>query len=181
MIVLHPKDRTTKMLELLYKDSPHTLVDTTLSKNQLRSLLYNEPSAERFMLLGHGGSEGLFTRTDDTPNSFSKLIDHSFAPILRKHQGRIFAVFCHAKLFAEKEFLHGLFSGMIISEMSEAQYYDIPTTEDELAQENVKLAKRLRTLLDENIPWCLIPERILQMDDAHTPLTEINYHHFFYM
>ena len=102
MIVIHPKDRTTKMLELLYKDSPHTLVDTTLSKNQLRSLLYNEPSAERFMLLGHGGSEGLFTRTDDTPNSFSKLIDHSFAPILRKHQGRIFAVFCHAKLFAEK-------------------------------------------------------------------------------
>ena len=62
------------MLELLYKDSPHTLVDTTLSKNQLRALLYNEPSVEHFMLLGHGGPEGLFTRTDDTQNSFTKLI-----------------------------------------------------------------------------------------------------------
>ena len=181
MIVIHPKDRTTKMLELLYKDSPHTLVDTTLSKNQLRALLYNEPSVERFMLLGHGGPEGLFTRTDDTQNSFTKLIDHSFAHILRKHQGKIFAVFCHAKLFAEKEFLHGLFSGMIISEMSEAIYYGITTTEEELAQENVKLAKRLRTLLDENTPWCLIPERILQMDDVHSPLTEFNYHNFFYI
>ena len=181
MIVIHPKDRTTKMLELLYKDSPHTLVDTTLSKNQLRALLYNEPSVERFMLLGHGGPEGLFTRTDDTQNSFTKLIDHSFAHILRKHQGKIFAVFCHAKFFAEKEFLHGLFSGMIISEMSEAIYYGITTTEEELAQENVKLAKRLRTLLDENTPWCLIPERILQMDDVHSPLTEFNYHNFFYM
>lgn len=181
MIVIHPKDRTTKMLELLYKDSPHTLVDTTLSKNQLRALLYNEPSVEHFMLLGHGGPEGLFTRTDDTQNSFTKLIDHSFAHILRKHQGKIFAVFCHAKLFAEKEFLHGLFSGMIISEMSEAIYYGITTTEEELAQENVKLAKRLRTLLDENTPWCLIPERILQMDDVHSPLTEFNYHNFFYM
>ena len=169
------------MLELLYKDSPHTLVDTTLSKNQLRALLYNEPSVEHFMLLGHGGAEGLFTRTDDTQNSFTKLIDHSFAHILRKHQGKIFAVFCHAKLFAEKEFLHGLFSGMIISEMSEAIYYGITTTEEELAQENVKLAKRLRTLLDENTPWCLIPERILQMHDVHSPLTEFNYHNFFYM
>lgn len=181
MIVIHPKDRTTQMLEALYKDSPHTLVDTTLSKNQLRSLLYNEPSSERFMLLGHGGPEGLFTRTDDTKNCFSKLIDHSFTHILRKHPGKIFAVFCHAKLFAEKEFLHGLFSGMIISEMSEAKYYDIPTTEEELARENVKLAKHLRTLLDENTPWCLIPERILQMDDVHTPLTEFNYHNFYYM
>lgn len=181
MIVIHPKDRTTSMLEQLYKNTPHQQIDTSLSKNQLRSLLYKEPVFKRIMLLGHGCPDGLLTRDDDTKDNFRTLIDHSFSHILKKHPGKIFALFCHANLFAEKEHLHGLFSGMIISEMNEAKLYDIPTTEKELDLENDKLAKRLRLLLDEDHPWCEIPQRILQMDDAHTPLTEFNYHHFFYI
>lgn len=181
MIVIHPKDRTTQMLELLYVGIPYQKVDSTLSKNQLRSLLYAAPSSEAIMLLGHGGEEGLYTREDDTKDEFTKLIDHSFSHILKKHNGKIFAVFCHAKSFAEKEHLHGLFSGMIISEMSEAKLYGIPTTEEELSKENIKLAKNLRFLLDNKVPWYEIPKRMLSLDDSHTPLTEFNYHSFFYL
>lgn len=169
------------MLEILYEGIACEKVDTTLSKNQLRSILYSAPSSEPIMLLGHGGEEGLYTRDDDTKDEFSKLIDHSFSHTLKKHSGKIFAVFCHAKSFAEKEHLHGLFSGMIISEMSEAELYGIPTTIEELSKENIKLAKNLRQLLDEKIPWYEIPEKILLLDDSHTPLTEFNYHNFFYL
>ncbi len=35
MIVIHPKDRTTQMLEILYNGISCQKVDTTLSKNQL--------------------------------------------------------------------------------------------------------------------------------------------------
>lgn len=181
MIVIHPKDRTTQMLEILYEATPHEKVNDTLSKNQLRSLLYAVPTSEPIMLLGHGCEEGLLTRNDDTKDDFKKLIDHSFSHILKKHNGRIFAIFCHAKDFAEKEHLHGLFSGMIISEMEEAESYGIPTTIEELDKENIKLAKNLRVLLDKEIPWCEIPRMMQSLDDSHTPLTEFNYHSFFYL
>ena len=133
------------------------------------------------MLLGHGTGDGLFTRQDDTKEEFTKLIDHSFSHILKKHNGRLFAIFCHAKDFAEKEHLHGLFSGMIISEMEEAESYGIPTTIEELDKENIKLAKNLRMLLDKKIPWCEIPRMMQSLDNSHTPLTEFNYHSFFYL
>nr|WP_297268369.1 hypothetical protein [uncultured Prevotella sp.] len=181
MIVIHPKDRTTQMLEILYEATPHEKVNDTLSKNQLRRLLYAVSTSEPIMLLGHGCEEGLLTRNDDTKDDFKKLIDHSFSHILKKHNGRIFAIFCHAKDFAEKEHLHGLFSGMIISEMEEAESYGIPTTIEELDKENIKLAKNLRVLLDKEIPWCEIPRMMQSLDDSHTPLTEFNYHSFFYL
>lgn len=181
MIVIHPKDRTTQMLEILYEATPHEKVNDTLSKNQLRSLLYAVSTSEPIMLLGHGCEEGLLTRNDDTKDDFKKLIDHSLSHILKKHNGRIFAIFCHAKDFAEKEHLHGLFSGMIISEMEEAESYGIPTTIEELDKENIKLAKNLRMLLDKKIPWCEIPRMMQSLDNSHTPLTEFNYHSFFYL
>lgn len=181
MIVIHPKDKTTLMLERLYKGLACQKVDATLSKNQLRSILYAAPSSEPIMLLGHGCEEGLLTREDETKDDFQRLVDHSFVHVLKKHNGRLFAVFCHAKDFAEKEHLHGLFSGMIISEMSEAELYGIPTTQEELSRENGKLAENLRLLLDKNIAWSEIPQVMPSLDDSHTPLTEFNYHNFFYL
>ena len=70
---------------------------------------------------------------------------------------------------------------MIVSEMNEALLYQVETTQEELDRENVKLATRLRTLLDERIPLNKIPKRILAMDDAHSPLTTFNYKNFFYL
>lgn len=70
---------------------------------------------------------------------------------------------------------------MIVSELSEALLYEVETTQEELNCENVKLAQRLRTLLDENIPLSEIPKRMLTMDDMHSPLTTFNYRNFCYL
>lgn len=77
--------------------------------------------------------------------------------------------------------LPSLFSGMIVSAMSEALLYQVETTQEELDRENVKLAMRLRTLLDEDIRLSEIPERMLASDDVHSPLTTFNYQHFYYL
>ena len=79
------------------------------------------------------------------------------------------------------EGLHGLFTGMIVSELSEALLYQVETTEEELDRENVKLAMRLRLLLDAIIPLNEIPKRMLAMDDVHSPMTTFNYNNFYYL
>lgn len=108
------------------------------------------------MLLGHGSDKGLFFRADDSKDEFDKIIvSHSHAYHLRKHGGNIVAVWCNADQFARAEGLHGLFTGMIVSELNEALLYQVKTTQEELNRENVKLARRLRALIDERIP----PER----------------------
>ena len=182
MFVIHPKDKTTAMLSALYDGLEAQVVDDCRSTKEMGHLLHHVSTQERIMLLGHGSDKGLFFRKDDSKDEFDKIIvGHSHAYHLRKHGGNIVAVWCNADLFARAEGLHGLFSGMIVSELSEAQLYKIETTQEELDSENVKLARRMRTLLDERIPLSEIPKRLLAMDNVHSPLTTFNYKNFYYL
>lgn len=182
MLVIHPKDKTTTMLSILYEGLEHTHVDQNYSKSEICHILNHTASRERIMILGHGSDKGLFSRKDDSIDVFDRLIVfHPHAYYLRKHNGNIVAMWCNANLFAEAERLHGLFTGMIITEMSEAELYGIETSQEELDNENIKLVQRLRTLLDEDIPLHEIPSRMLELDDKHSPLTEFNYKNFHYL
>ena len=182
MLVIHPKDKTTAMLSALYDGLEAQVIDDYRSTKEMGHLLHHVSTQERIMLLGHGSDKGLFFRKDDSKDEFDKIIvGHSHAYHLRKHGGNIVAVWCNADLFASAEGLHGLFSGMIVSELSEAQLYKIETTQEGLDSENVKLARRLRTLLDERIPLSEIPKRMLTMDNVHSPLTTFNYKNFYYL
>ena len=182
MLVIHPKDKTTAMLSALYDGLGAQVVADNRSTKEVGHLLHHVSTQDRIMLLGHGSDKGLFYRADDSKEGFDKIIvGHPHAYHLRKHGGNIVAVWCNADQFARAEGLHGLFSGMIVSELSEALLYQVETTQEELDRENVKLATRLRTLLDERIPLNKIPKRILAMDEAHSPLTTFNYKNFFYL
>lgn len=182
MLVIHPKDKTTAMLHALYDGLDAKVVSGDCSTKEMGHLLYHVSSKERIMLLGHGSGKGLFYRHDDSKDTFDRIIvGHPHAFQLRKHGANLIAVWCYADVFARAEGLHGLFSGMIISEMSEALMNDVETTQEELDRENVKLARRLRVLLDEDIPLCDIPKRMLAMDDVCSPLTTFNYNNFYYL
>ena len=182
MLVIHPKDKTTAMLSALYEGLGARVVDDNRSAKEMRHLLHHVSTQERIMLLGHGSDKGLFYRADDSKDEFDKVIvGHAHAYYLKKHGGNMVAVWCNADLFARAEGLHGLFSGMIISEMNEALCCHVETTQEELDRENVKLARRLRALLDENIPLGEIPGRMLALDDVHSPLTMFNYPNFHYL
>ena len=175
MIVIHPQDRTTQMLSILYRDCPDVrLVDQSWSKREINHLLHAALPREQIMLLGHGGDKGLFSRPDSENAGFDRIIvGHQQAYYLRPHC--LIGVFCHANLFAENEHLQGLFTGMFISEMHEAEEYGIVTSQQELDQENDLFMKRLRALLDEKVRFPEIPGRMKLLDQSHTPLTEFNY------
>ncbi|MDD5970262.1 MAG: hypothetical protein PUC48_01010 [Paraprevotella sp.] len=182
MLVIHPKDKTTAMLSALYDGLEAQVVDDNRSTKEMGHLLHHVSTQERIMLLGHGSDKGLFYRVDDSKEGFDKIIvGHPHTYHLRKHGGNIVAVWCNADQFARAEGLHGLFTGMIVSELSEALLYQVETTQEELDRENVKLAMRLRSLLDARIPLSEIPKRMLAMDDVHSPLTTFNYKNFYYI
>lgn len=182
MLVIHPKDKTTAMLSALYDGLEAQVVADCRSTKEMGHLLHHVSTQERIMLLGHGSGKGLFYRVDDSKEGFDKIIvGHPHTYHLRKHGGNIVAVWCNADQFARAEGLHGLFTGMIVSELSEALLYQVETTQEELDRENVKMARRLRSLLDARIPLSEIPKRILAMDDVHSPLTTFNYRNFHYL
>lgn len=180
--MIHPKDKTTTMLSALYEGLEAQVVDDNRSTKEMGHLLRHVSTQERIMLLGHGSDKGLFFRADDSKEGSDKVIvGHSHAYHLRKHGGHIVAVWCNADQFARAEGLHGLFSGMIVSELSESLLYQVETKQEELDRENVKLTTRLRALLDARIPLSEIPKRMLAMDDVHSPLTTFNYNNFYYL
>lgn len=182
MFVIHPSDRSTAMLSALYEGLSAEVIHDNRSTKQIGHLLNHVPVRERILLLGHGSDKGLFYRDDDTRKEFDRLIvSHSHAYYLRNHGNNLVAVWCHADLFARAERLHGLFTGMIISELEEAALYGVDTSQEELDRENVKLARRLRGLLDEGINLSEIPARMLDLDDARTALTSFNYAHFYWL
>lgn len=187
MLVIHPKDRTTAVLAPLYAECPDArMLDCTLSGAEISRTIRHTPRAERIMLLGHGCDKGLLWREDDTKPEFDRtLVGHPQAAQLRHHGGNIVAVFCHADQYARAEGLHGLFTGMIISELHEAYFYDIPTTQEELDREIPLFVSRLRALLDDpEVLLSDIPALMARYADPETepsPLCAFNYARVHYL
>ena len=182
MLVIHPKDRTTAVLSLLYEGLEVKLMDQSANSAQIKKILNHTSQQERIMLLGHGSDKGLFSRTDDMIPEFDRIIvGHSHAYHLRRHGGNIIGIWCHADKFARKEGLHGLFSGMIISDKEEAEEYGIITLQHHIDEANEVMFAKLRRLLDEEIPLHEIPERMKSLNDRPSWLTNFNYENFYYL
>ena len=182
MLVIHPTDRTTEMLSILYEGLEAKLIESDCSNKEMGHLLRHTSPSERIMLLGHGSDKGLFYREDDTKDEFDKIIvGHPHAFHLRNHGSNIIGIWCHAVEFAKKEGLHGLFSGMIISEMSEAEEYGVVTDKDSMDKTNRLMFTQLRRLLDDGTPLHEIPERLKALNTTQSELSRFNYERFYYV
>ena len=181
MLVIHPIDRTTEVLKMLYAGLDARVVSDDCSNKEMDHLLKHTSTQERVMLLGHGSDKGLYFREDGEEKFKKVIVGHRNNYMLRRHDGNIIGIWCHANLFAQAEGLHGLFSGMMISEESEAEEYGIAATHEEILASNKVMFGKLRRLLDEHVPLHEIPARMRALDNEHTPLSEFNYGNFHYM
>ena len=182
MLVIHPTDKTTAMLSILYEGLEARVIESDCSNKEMRHLLRHTSPSERIMLLGHGSDKGLYYRKNDKEEDFDGIIvGHPHAYYLRKHCGGIIGIWCHAMEFAKKEGLHGLFSGMIISEMSEAEEHGVITDKDSMDQTNRIMFTQLRRLLDDGTPLHEIPERLKALDTTQSELSRFNYERFYFM
>lgn len=185
--VIHPADRSTDDLKYLYEniEQSEVLTDPDMFSNTVSHFLNHREHDEIVMLLGHGCQNGLLSRFDDSgePTYFDKsVVDHRHRHYLRRiPANRLIGIFCYASDFAQAEKLHGLFSGMFISEYKEAVELGVVTTEEEVKTEMKKFFVRLRSLLDADVPFQDIPDKMRELDDVKSPLTMFNYYSLYYI
>lgn len=177
MLVIHPSDCSTDFLRALYQGMEGVDLRTGgESRNALSSLLFHLPPGERVMLLGHGGPEGLYRLEDGILRCY---VGRSMRFVLRRHP--LVGIWCHADTFARQASLHGIFSGMVVSEMQEALDYGIDTSRDELERENRLFAATLQRLLDAGVPAERIPVLMRDAIGDGPTVRAFNYNSIFYL
>lgn len=176
MTVIHANDPTTKVLSQLYEQRKDiTAHITEMSTNGAVQRAIREDDV--IMMLGHGNEYGLFSKPEKNGDYKRFLITDKHVQFLRDRT--CIGIWCYANKFAEKYRLHGLFSGMIISELQEAIDLGVQATKDEIDMEMEKFTIRLKECV-ESYGLEQTPLRMKELDDVQSPLTTFNYGNLYY-
>ncbi len=176
MTVIHANDSTTQFLSLLYEQRRDISMHITeASTNSAVQRAIRE--GDTVLMLGHGNKYGLFSMPDHDGVYRRFMIDGRYVQFLRDKT--CIGIWCYANQFAERYNLHGLFSGMIISELQEAIDNGITATKEEIDVEMVKFTQRLRGCID-HYGLKDTPSRMKELDDVKSELTTFNYSNLYY-
>ena len=176
MIIIHATDPTTQVLSLLYQQREDVKLCIT-ERNTTSDVQRAIRADDVIMMLGHGNEYGLFSKPDKKGEYKRFLITDRHVQFLRDKT--CIGIWCYANKFAEKYGLHGLFSGMIISELQEAIDLGIRATKDEIDTEMEKFTIRLKDCM-ETYGVEQTPIRMKELDDVQSPLTTFNYGNLYY-
>ena len=176
MTIIHANDPTTKVLSRLYasRDDVTSHIDEASTNVAIQAAIRND---DTIMMLGHGNKYGLFSKPSRKERYERFLITDRHVQFLRNKT--CIGIWCYANEFAEKYGLTGLFSGMIISELSEAVEHKIVATKEEIDSEMEKFTSRLKFCL-EHYKLKDIPSKMMLMDDVRSELTQFNYKNLFF-
>lgn len=118
-LVIHPKDASTDFLARIYKDKDWDIIKSWPGDSA--SLKRYMDCYDRIIMMGHGTPGGLININfyKNCPSQFY-AIDNYFVDLLQKKE--TVSIWCNSDQFARLYKLPGFHTGMIISEVSEAQY-----------------------------------------------------------
>ena len=176
MTIIHANDPTTRFLSLLYEQREDTSAHVT-EKSTNGDVVRAIRGDDAIMMLGHGNEYGLFSIPDRNGQYERLLVNSTHVQFLRNKT--CIGIWCHANLFAEQYGLHGLFSGMIITELQEARDLNITTTQEEVERERLKFAARLHDRIN-HYGIKETPIRMKELDDVDSELTRFNYDNLYY-
>lgn len=145
VLVIHPSDETTNMLKYVYKGKMYDVItNPNVSKEELKKQI---KSHSKIIMLGHGTPNGLinplFAKNPFTFKGDIYLIDDSFADILKEKE--TISIWCYSDLYFKRHNMSGFHTGMIISEVKEANYVlgYCPLSKEELYNNMVIFSKLL--------------------------------------
>jgi len=119
-LIIHPEDDTTKFLTGIYRNlADKTVITGGITKAELQKHIDDH---DRVIMLGHGSPMGLLS-VNQFPDCGSYIIDGSMVGLLRYKINNVF-IWCDADQFVQRHSLWGFYSGMFISEVNEAWYFD---------------------------------------------------------
>lgn len=143
-LVLHPQDISTDFLRPIYANIKRK---TVLTKDVSRDVLLSAiRSHDTIIMLGHGSSSGLFNVSGIGKGVM--VVGESLVEELRGKQ--LIAIWCNADKFIERHHLPALYSGMFISEVSEAKYCNVQGTQAMVDESNNTFATLLGNMLGES-------------------------------
>ena len=129
MTIIHANDPTTRFLSLLYnqrEDIKARITEKSTNMDVIRAIRGDDT----IMMLGHGNEAGLCTILDENLDFERLIVNSGHVQFLRGKT--CIGIWCKADKFAKDYKLHGLFSGMIISELYEASKEHVATTKEEI-------------------------------------------------
>lgn len=135
-LVIHLDDRTTDFLKAIYEGMGYPAINDRIPQQELLDQI---EAYSRIYMLGHGCSAGLF--------GAGYVIGDEFGPALQAKKDGLY-IWCHAEVYARKNKLSGLVSGMFISEVGEAAANGIKATQEEVNASNAAFAVAVRNYLD---------------------------------
>jgi hypothetical protein len=134
-LIIHPKDKSTDFLKIIYKNiKDKKVIIGGISKQELQEII---PSYDRIMMMGHGSPFGLFSVGQFKPDKelfpfdFGYIIDRSIVNVLKNNPNNVY-IWCNADKFVLRNNLQGFSSGMFCSELSECYYCGIKDVTQEL-------------------------------------------------
>ena len=142
-LIIHPDDRSTDFLRPIYQNIKGA---TVLTKNISGKQLEKEiQSHDQILMMGHGSPSGLFSMSKIGEGTF--IVGEKQVPLLRdKH---CIFIWCNADQFVSRHRLKGLYTGMFISEVGEANYCKVPADQETVDVSNSRFADLLGDVLTE--------------------------------
>lgn len=176
MTVIHATDPTTQVLSHLYqqREDVRMLITERNTSSDVQRVIRSD---DVVMMLGHGNEYGLFSKPEKNGEYRRFLITDKHVQFLRDKS--CIGIWCYANKFAEKYKLHGLFSGMIISELQEAIDLGVAATKEEIDKEMEKFTICLKDCI-ETYGLEQTPFRMKEYDDVQSELTKFNYSNLYY-
>ena len=136
-LVIHPQDKTTDFLVPIYMNlkSFPDFDDVIIVRGGMSKAEVNEQikQHDRIMMMGHGSPSGLFSVGQFT-GTYGHIIDRETVPLLREKE--CIYIWCNADRFVDAFNLKGLYSGMFISEVTEAVVCGLYGTKQEVVTES---------------------------------------------
>lgn len=174
MLVIHPRDPSTEFLKIIYRNLECTVLDDRSSSAKIRKELQE---SQRIFLLGHGTEAGLLSPYGG--KQFGRLIvGPKEVNFLRGKE--VISVFCNSNIYGLKYGLSGLFSGMIISEESEAfDWLGHFIEEEKIREHNKEWCGDLEKLILDKTPLFKIPEKMRKNKGSDLDL--FNYESLYYL
>lgn len=136
-LVIHPDDRTTDFLKTIYEGKDYTVM--TDRKLPIVYVLKQVKLHDRIMMMGHGSPGGLI-------GHFDLFRTPEFIELLRKKQ--CVCIWCNADQYVERFGITGFYTGMFISEVSEARYFGIQVDKEHINYSNNLFVKHFREVQD---------------------------------
>lgn len=176
MTVIRANDPTIKVLSYLYqqREDMKTLITERNTSSDVQRAIR---TYDVIMMLGHGNEYGLFSKPNKKGKYERFMITDKHVQFLRDKT--CIGIWCYANKFAEKYRLHGLFSGIIISESQEAIDLGVPATKEEIDKEMEKFTSRLKDCI-ETYGVEQVPMRMKELDNVQSALTKFNYGNLYY-